>query len=100
MPVRRRIGMTERGVHPDVTIAHFDRADRYVVRPQIESAAAFEIEASVVPMAGQDAVFDAAALEREAHVRAAIIQGTDTPAVVDDEDRTMATVHNEPPLRL
>jgi hypothetical protein len=78
----------------------FDRADRYVVRPQVEGAAAFEIEAGVVPMTGQDTVLDAAALEREAHVRATIVEGEDAPVVVDDEDRTMATVHNQPPLRL
>ena len=98
--VRGGIGMTERGLHPDVPIAHLDRAGRHVVRPQVEGAAAFEIEASVVPMAGQDAVRDAAALEREAHVRATIVEGEDPPAVVDNEDRTMATVDNEPPLRL
>ena len=99
-PVRGGIGMTERGLHPDVAVAHLDRADRHVVRPQVEGAAAFEIEAGVVPMTGQDAVLDAAALEREAHVRATIVEGEDAPAVVDDEDRTMATVHDEPPLRL
>ena len=99
-PVRGGIGMTERGLHPDVAIAHLDRADRYVVRPQIEGAAAFEIEAGVVPMTGQDAVLDAAALEREPHMRTTVVECEDTPAVVDDEDRTMATVHNEPPLRL
>ena len=55
-PVRGGIGMTERRLHPDVAIAHLDRADRYVVRPKIEGAATFEIEAGVVPMAGQDAV--------------------------------------------
>jgi hypothetical protein len=69
-PVRRGIGMTDRGLHPDLTIPHLDREDRYVVCPKIKGAAAFEIEASVVPMTGQDAVFDAAALQREAHVRA------------------------------
>ena len=98
-PVRGGIGMTERGLHPDVAIAHLDRADRYVVRPQIEGAAAFEIEAGVVPMTGQDAVLDAAALERKTHVRATIVEGEDAPAVVDDEDRPVATVHNEPALR-
>ena len=51
-------------------------------------------------MAGQDAVRDAAALEREAHVRATIVEGEDPPAIVDHEDRAMATAHNEPPLRL
>src|SRR5271166_5974198 len=99
MPVHGGFGMIERGLHPDVAIAHLDRADRYVVRPQVEGAAAFEIEASVVPMTGQDAALDAAALEREAHVRAPIVECEDAPAVVDDEDRTMPTVHNEPPPR-
>ena len=51
-------------------------------------------------MTGQDAVLDTAALKREAHVRATIVECKDAPAVVDDEDRTMCTVHNEPPLRL
>src|SRR5262249_5737887 len=99
-PVRGGIGMTERGLHPDVAIAHLDSADQYAVRPQIEGAAAFQIEAGVVPMTGQDAVLDAAALERKTHVRATIVEGEDAPAVVDDEDRPMATVHNEPALCL
>ena len=100
MPVRRGIGMPERGLHPDVAIAHLDRADRYVVGPKVEGAAAFEIEAGMVPMTGQDAVFDAAALKRKSHMRATIVEREDTSPVVDDEDWTMATAHNEPPLRL
>ena len=92
--------MIERGLHPDFAIAHLHRAHRYVVRPQIEGAAAFEIESGVMPMTGQDAVIEAAALEREAHVRAAIVESEDAPAVVNDEDRTMAAVQYEPPLRL
>ena len=99
-PVRGEIGMSERGLHPDVTIAHLDRADRHVVRPQVEGAAAFEIEAGVVPMTGQDPVFDTAPLEREAHVWATIVEDEDAAAVVDNEDRTMTAVHNEPTLRL
>jgi hypothetical protein len=43
---------------------------------------------------------DAAALKREAHMRAPIVEGEGASAVVDDKDRTMATVHNEPPLEL
>ena len=99
-PMRSGIDMTDRGLHPDFAIAQFDREDRYVVRPKIKGAAAFEIEAGVVPMTGQDAILDAAALKREAHVRATIVEGEDAPAVVDDKDRTMTTVQNEPALRL
>ena len=99
-PVGGGVGMTERGFHPNLSVAYLDRADRYVVRPQVEGAAAFEIEAGMVPMTGQDSILKASALEREAHVRAAIVESKNAPAVVNDKDRTMATVHNKPPLRL
>ena len=100
LPVRGGIGMTKRGFDPDLAIAHLDRTNWRVVRPQIEGAAAFEIEAGVMPMTGQNAVIDAAALERKAHVRATVIEREDAPAVVNDEDRAMAAVHNQPALRL
>src|SRR5262249_38696292 len=72
----------------------------YIVRPQVEGAAAFEVEAGVVPVTGQDSVLDTAALEREAHMRATIVEGKDALAVVDDEDGAMATAYKEPPLCL
>jgi hypothetical protein len=53
-----------------------------------------------MPMTGQNAVLDAAALEWKAHVRATVVEREGATAVVHDEDRTMATVHNEPALRL
>jgi hypothetical protein len=40
--------------------------------PKIKDTTAFQIEAGVVPMTGQDAILDAAPLEREAHVRIAL----------------------------
>jgi hypothetical protein len=51
-PVRDGIGVTERGLHPDLPVAQLDRAHRHVVGPQVEGAAAREIEARVVPVAG------------------------------------------------
>jgi hypothetical protein len=54
----------------------------------------------MVPMTGQNAVLNAASLKRKTHVRTTIVQGENAPPIVDDEDRTMATVHNKPALRL
>jgi hypothetical protein len=51
-------------------------------------------------MAGQDAILDTAALEREAHMGAAIVEGKDAPLIVDHEDRPMRAVHDEPPFCL
>src|SRR5262249_36196020 len=91
-PVPGGIGITERRLQPDFTIAEFDREDRYVVRPQIEGAAAFEIEAGVMPVTGQDTVLDGAALEWEAHVWAPIVEGEHAPIVVDHKDWAVGAV--------
>ena len=99
-PMRDGIGMPECRLHPDLAVAHLDGAGRRVVRPQVERAAAFKVEAGVVPVTGQDAVLDAAAVEREAHMRAPIVEGEDAIAVPDDEDRTMTAAHDKPSLRL
>ena len=53
-PVHCGIGMTERGLHPDFAITQFDRELRYIVCPQIEGAAALEVESGMVPVTGQD----------------------------------------------
>ncbi len=73
--MRSRIGMSERGFHPDLSITQFDRKGWYIVGPKIKGTAASEIETGVVPMAGQNAIVDAAPLERESHVRATVIEG-------------------------
>jgi len=92
--------MAERGPHPDGAVPYLDGANRNVVRPQVERAAAFEIKASVVPMTGQDTVLDTAAFERKAHVRATIVEREDAPPIIDNQDRTLAPVYDEHPLCL
>ena len=52
----------------------------------------------MVPMAGQDAVVDAAPIEWETHMRAAIIERKHMPALVHKEDRAMMAVQDQPPL--
>ena len=54
----------------------------------------------MMPMTGQDAVRDAAPVEREAHMRAAIVEREHASAVVDHQDRRMPAMHHEPPLGL
>jgi hypothetical protein len=45
-------------------------------------------------MTRQCAVLDAAAIQRKAHMRAAIVEREDTTFVVDDEYRSMRPVHD------
>ena len=52
----------------------------------------------MMPMAGQDAVLDAASFQRETHVRTAIVEREDLSALVYEQDRAVAAVHNNPTL--
>src|SRR5262245_13011525 len=99
-PMRSRIRVAEDGPHPDLAITHLGGAGRHVVCPQIEGTATREIEAGVVPVTGQGAVLDAAAIQGKAHVRAAIVEREDTIFVVDDKYRSMWPVYDQPSLRL
>jgi hypothetical protein len=100
-PMPDRIDRAEHGLDPNLAArTNLDRAGRHIVRPEIECAAACHREARVMPVAGQDAVGDAATIEREAHMRAAVVEGEHAPVRVHEEDRAMRTMHDEPPLGL
>ena len=99
-PVTHRVGMVEHGLYPDVFPADLDRTGRHVVRPQVERAAAGQIEPGVMPMTGQDAVLDRPAIEREAHVRAAIVESADATLLADHEHRPVASPQHHAALGL
>src|SRR5262249_45953285 len=61
--------------------------------------AAREIEAGVVPVAGKGAVLDAAAIQRKAHMRAAIVERGDTIFFVGDQYRSRRPGDDQTPLR-
>src|SRR5262249_37082888 len=83
-PTRCRIVVAEDGPNPDFAVTHLGGTGRDIICPQIEGTAAREVEAGVVPMAGQGAVLDAAAIQRKSHMRAAIVEREDTTPVVED----------------
>ena len=66
--------------------AHFGWAGRHVIRPEIERAADRKIEPGMVPVAGQNAVLHASAIEGEPHMRASVVKGINATLVIDDQD--------------
>jgi hypothetical protein len=52
----------------------------------------------MVPVAGQDAVLNAPAIEREPHMRTSVVKGVNTALVFDDEDRSVRSSHDDPPF--
>src|SRR5580704_184795 len=94
-----QIRVTEHRFHPDLPArADLDGASRHVVRPKVKGAAARQFNACMMPMAGQDAVLDAATLQRETHMRTAVVEREDAPIFVHEQDRAVAAVHNQPTL--
>ena len=98
-PMSNWIGVAKHRFHPDLTArTDLDGTTRHVVGPQIEGAAARQREARMMPVAGQDAILDAAPFERETHMGAAIVERKDVTALLHEEDRAVTAMHDEPPF--
>ena len=100
-PVRGRVRLRValRG-NPDLAALDPDLGDRHVVGPQIEGAPARQVEAGVMPVAGEDAVPDAALVQREAEMRAAVVERPHLALVMDHQQRAAAAPDHQPPARL
>jgi hypothetical protein len=57
----------------DNSITNFDIVGGRIIGPKIESTAAAQVESGVMPMAGENAVLNAAAMERKSQVWTTII---------------------------
>jgi hypothetical protein len=101
-PVPLPVRLDRPRVQVHLAVAHLDMERRHVVCKRVEGAPAGEVEARVVPVAGEDAVAHRAAAEREAHVRAAVVQREDLLLVHEEYDRPAAGRHDPrlPPLQL
>jgi hypothetical protein len=73
-------------VYPEFIAAYFDGEAANIVGELVEGSAAFEVEAGVMPVAGEDAVFDRAAIQGKAHVGAAVVYGVDFVIVGEQGD--------------
>ena len=74
-------------VYPHFTIYYLHRATAHVGGEGIEGATAGEVETGVVPVAGEDAVFDAATVQGEAHVRTAVVHSMNLAIMVEKQRR-------------
>jgi hypothetical protein len=54
----------------------------------------------MVPVAGQDAVLHASAIEGKPHMRTSVVKGEEATLVFDDQDRSMRPSYYEPPFRI
>ena len=80
-PVGVTVGVARARGHPHLAVAHLDVGRGDVVGPRIEGPAGDEVEAGVMPVAGENAVGDRAPMQRKSQVRTAIVERVD-PTVV------------------
>ena len=97
LPLVRERVLGRRQVDVDVVALDLDREAAQVVGELVERAAGAEVEARVVPVAGQDPVGDRAAVERKAHVRAAVVDRVDVAVLDEEADRVAVEVDDHPP---
>ncbi len=65
-----------------------------VVGEEVEGVALLQLEASVVPVAGQNAVLDGPPSKRKAHVWTAVVDGVDLALVMEERDWSAVTAHD------
>ena len=96
LPLMRQRVVGRRQVDVDVVAVDLDGKPAQIVGPLVEGAAGAEIEASVVPVAGEDPVADRPAVKREAHMRATVVDGVHVTPVRDEADRVAAQMNDQP----
>ncbi len=84
-PMRRFCPGCRGSRHPYVAVGNPDRTQWHIVSPEIECRAAAQIETGVVPVAGEDAVLNAAAVERKPHVWATVVERDYVIAIGHDQ---------------
>ena len=88
-----------RQVHVHVIALDLDGEAAQLVGELVERAARAEVEARVVPVAREDPVADRPAVQREAHVRAAVVDRVDLVALGQQADRVAVQADDQPALR-
>ena len=84
----------------DPVAVDLDRVRADVVGPRVEGAAGTQVEAGVVPVARDEPALDGAAVQREPHVRAAVVEGVRVAVAPEHADRLGAGLPGEAAARL
>ena len=96
-PSADRIKLGRTRIDPDFAVDDRHRECPDIVGKRIERTAAREVEPRVVPVARQDAVSNGASVQREAHVRAAVVDRSERVPMAEHGDRmTPARDHRAP----
>ena len=100
LTIPRFVPATRTGAYQDCAVAHFYGISRNIISEEIKGAAAGEVEAGVMPVAGENAILHSALVQRKAHVRTAVIHRMDSSLVMKHGDRTVGAFDDDTALGL
>ena len=94
-------GVAWRGhIHPDVAILNLHRKAAHIIGPQVERATTRQVEAGMMPVAGQDAIVDSAFVQGETHMWTAVINSVNLAIVLEKRHHIMLDQHCQAALGL
>jgi hypothetical protein len=79
--------LPRREIHPHLAVPNLHREDTRFIGELVEGPAALQIEACVVPVAGQDAVAHAPPVQGESHVGTTIVHSVHAAVVKEERQR-------------
>jgi hypothetical protein len=89
-PSCRQLGLSRREVYPHLAVPDLHREDTRFIGELVECPTALQIEACVVPVAGQDTIVYAPPVQGESHMWTAIIHGVHLAIFKEERERVTA----------
>jgi hypothetical protein len=96
LPLVGEVVLSRSEVHPHIAVSDLHREDARLIGELVEGPAALEIEAGVVPVAGQDTVTYATAVQGKPHMGAAIVHGVHLAVVEEERNRVTGDPDRHP----
>jgi hypothetical protein len=84
-----RAVLSRREINPYLVVSNLHGKDPCLVCKLVEGSTALEVEAGMMPVAGEDAVLQSTPVQGESHVGTAIVQGVH-PTVMEEERQRVA----------
>jgi len=83
-------------IKPRLLVPNLNGKAAHIVGKLIKGSTAGQVEPGVVPMASQDSIFERAAMERKAHMGAAVVDRENLPGNGKEDNDMTVDLHDQP----
>ena len=82
-------------IDKNLVATHLDGEGAHIIGKLVKGAAGGKIKARIVPVTGEDAILHRAFVEREAHVRTAVVHAVDFVRMFKERNRVAVNLNGE-----